>query len=307
MNMEIIGEVLLKGDITERLKGIGRAIVDSLPKIQNEARGHILCDDSVGVEGVIISVADEADQAKTRFQYSSKAGLEFIIRRRKSWDKAEYLKWKQYYPEKDGSVTKRFIPSVIVNDSREAEELALEIGFYLVHRGLIGTYELLKLFEQYIQMTFRKTFNKIESSEELLDLLPKIINRWILAKHAQGFKHHIGIYIQNILRKRKLKDFSELTVRRKKYEKEIQHLYYLNSSGKIRLKRESKGFGIFKFNSQLLAKAERAISRKQEKSRLAKSYAKLRGVSYKSAQRRIQRELKKGLSLQKIHNLIAKL
>jgi len=307
--MKIIDEFKLnRGSITEKLEEIGRKMVQCSSNMNKEIEGHIICTDNGDIDGmVLVELGGKEKIATTKLKYIVNGIIvDFEIKDKKDWNGTvwakdwklwkDYLKWIEFrcFNNSKGRLN-RVLPSLVVKKELNPKGVALEIGFYLVHRKIIEVGKILELFDRYIKKEFPKTYAEVEETAQSLSIIPKIINNWITSKHHLGLKHHIGIYLQNIIREERLrKVFSETYMKEERLKK---HLYYLNRAGK---KSAPKVNGRYQFSTPLLKRAEEDIKKRETKKELAEIYADLREIPYKSAQRWVQLQKRKGLSLKKI-------
>lgn len=300
--MKIINEIKLdRGSIAEKLEEIGRKIVQYSPNINNQIGGFIICTKG-DIAGMVLFESGEKEKAViTKLKYPNNTiTINFKIKDKK--DKNWRL-WKDYLEAREfrrfnhskvrfNSVSS---PSLVVKKESNSQGVGLEIGFYLVHKKIIEFPQILELFNRYIKKEFPEIYKKIEGTEQSLDIIPKIIDNWITPKHHLGFKYHIGIYLQNIIREERLrKTFSETYIEEKRLK---NHLYYLNRVGKISLPKKA---GRYQFSPTLLEKTKKDIEKRKKEEEVAKIYAELRKIPYKSAKRWIQLQKRKRLSLEEI-------
>jgi len=307
--MKIIDEIKLnRGSITEKLEEIGRKMVQCSSNTNKEIEGHIICTDNGDIDGmVLVELGGKEKIATTKLNYIVNGIIvDFEIKDKKDWNGTvwakdwklwkDYLKWIEFRCFNNSKVRlNRVLPSLVVKKESNPQGVTLEIGFYLVHRKIIEVVQILELFNKYIKKEFPKIYAEVEETEQLLNIIPKIIDNWITSKHHLGLKYHIGIYLQNIIREERLrKFFSETYMKEKRLKK---HLYYLNRAGKNSLPKVS---GRYQFSSSLLKRAEKDIKKREIKKELVEIYANLRKIPYKSAQRWVQLQKRKGLSLKEI-------
>ena len=314
--MKIIDEFKLnRGSITEKLEEIGRKVVQCSSNMNKEIEGHIICTDKGDIDGmVLVELGGKEKIAATKLKYIVNGIIvDFEIKDKKDWNGTvwakdwrlwkDYLKWIEFrcFNNSKGRLN-RVLPSLVVKKELNPKGVALEIGFYLVHRKIIEVGQILELFDRYIKKEFPKTYAEVKETAQSLNIIPKLIDNWITSKHHLGLKYHIGIYLQNIIREERLrKFFSETCMKEKEtYMKEKRlkkHLYYLNRAGK---KSAPKVNGRYQFSTPLLNRAEEDIKERETKKELAEIYANLRKIPYKSAQRWVQLQKRKGLSLEEI-------
>ncbi|MDD3375157.1 MAG: hypothetical protein PHY73_05490 [Candidatus Omnitrophica bacterium] len=317
--MKIISEKKFgRGSLRRRLNQIARNMIQ-LSKPNATLRGHIFTSKNGDIEGFALIDLSGKESVKLKPAFSDNGKrLDFQIQHEifHSWkDWVDYIRMRNYATKKDlkgiqlgdkfSRLPRGFIPSIFldntnINDSNWVEELAdsitLELGIYLAQREIVSACEFNQLFIQFANKYFNKTYTKIKYSEILLNNLPKVIGYWCQSKHSLGLKYHVGIYLQNILRKEKKKKyFSDEDFINEPIKK---YLYYSNRRGTIRL---SKKEGRYVFTAKQMALARHRKSEKDVKKALAERYAERKSISYKTAQRWMQRQTKNGKSLKDIY------
>ena len=325
--MKIICEVkLAKGSTSDKLIEIGKAIVKHTLNFSDEISGYVFCTATDEIEGMIlIEPEEECSSINTKYSYNNGRNLHFKLSRRKLEDK-DYNTWNNYIRMRDSVILEsskrkgpkslirplpsRFTPSILIDNGLNSFDIALEVGFYLVHKKIIPIGEILLLLDGYIKKYFSKTYKDVGATIDLLDITPKIIDYWVMSKHPLSLKYHIGIYLQNIIRKEWIASLPEEKLFRILNSKKLmKHLYYLRARGRINIRKKD---GNYKFYPGLLDKAKKNIETRAVKRGLAQICCTLKGKSYKNkkayktTQRWVQRQIEAGLSLHQIGKKLIK-
>ena len=187
-------------------------------------------------------------------------------------------------------------PYEIFLDTDSPEEaIGLEIGFFIVQKyilfqeKILTPNDLLPTFKQFINEHLPHYFDEFNTGD-FLNVLPNIINNWFISKNPLGLKYHIGLYLENIKRQERKKEFfDELTDTK---TKALKHLYYLKSIGKIDLNKKNR--------NSLLNEAMLDLSKKQEIKEIIAAIVAKNSILPKSIQRLIQRKFKSHWPLKKI-------
>lgn len=351
------------GSITDRLAKIGAELVKHAAKVSDGASGYVFCTTEGEPEGIIL-LNPEGDDVTINTEYSGKY-LELKLSKSRP---ENYDIWKDYTRMRDHVVLEsikrkelkyparphpsRFTPTLLLEMASDPLDIGMEIGFYLVQKHIIGTYDVLDFFSRYLKSRLneeddyvstnrkRKTstrwsdydsqdntmlLNEPSDDEEslnsgkrkkkrkyirisqyeamhtdsLLEILPKIINYWVMSPHALGMKHHIGIYIQNIKRKEWMESLGveELSVIQK-INKLRKHFYFIRAKNSYKKQRNIRDDKEYKL--KLLQKSEMDIQIMETKRVLAQRYAAIKSRPYKTGQRWIQRKLLNGWSYKDI-------